>query len=197
VLRALLSRPDVTLDGFLLPGHVSAIIGRRALDFVGSEFGLPAVVAGFEVPEILDGLLALLEQVAGGRSAVENAYRKVVREEGNREALAVLARYFAGEDTVWRGFGLVPGSGLGLAAGVREFDARVRFGLGGPAPGLEKGCRCGDLMKGLITPDQCSLFGRACHPGRPVGPCMVSSEGACAAFYRYERRAGIGGGEGK
>jgi len=191
VMRTLLAMPELKLDGFLLPGHATAIIGRRALDFVGSEFGLPAVVTGFEVPEILDGLRVLLDLVESGRPAVENAYRRVVREEGNLQARAVMDRYFAVEDTAWRGFGRVPGSGMGLAVAYRDFDARIRFGLGEAAPGLEKGCRCGDLMKGLINPDECPLFGRACHPGRPAGPCMVSSEGACAAFYRYERRAGF------
>ncbi|MDA8336742.1 MAG: hydrogenase formation protein HypD [Peptococcaceae bacterium] len=187
VMRALLAMPDLKLDGFILPGHATAIIGRRALDFVGSEFGRPAVVTGFEVAEILDGLRVVLDLVENGRPGVENAYRRVVREEGNLQALAVMERYFAVEDTAWRGVGPVPGSGLGLAPAYRGFDARIRFGLGEPAPGLEKGCRCGDLMKGLINPDECPLFGRTCNPGRPAGPCMVSSEGACAAFYRYER----------
>jgi hydrogenase expression/formation protein HypD len=182
--------PELKLDGLLLPGHAAAIIGRRSLDFVGSEFGLPAVVTGFEVAEILDGLRVILDMILDGRHTVENAYRRVVREEGNPRALAIMDRYFTVEDTVWRGFGQVSGSGLGLAADYRGFDARVRFGLTGPTPGLEKGCRCGDLLKGLIKPDECPLFGRACNPRRPVGPCMVSSEGACAAFHRYERHAG-------
>jgi len=188
VMRALLAMPELRLDGFLLPGHATAVIGRRALDFVGREFGRPAVVTGFEVPDILDGLRVLLDMVSDGGQAVETAYRRVVHEEGNRAALAVLDRYFAVEDTVWRGFGPIPASGLGLAPAYRAFDARIRFGLGEPGPGREKGCRCGDLLRGLINPDECPLFGRACHPARPAGPCMVSSEGACAAFYRYGRR---------
>ncbi|MDI6711573.1 MAG: hydrogenase formation protein HypD [Bacillota bacterium] len=187
-MRALVADPELALDGFILPGHVSAIIGRRAFDFIAAEYGLPAVVCGFEAVDIVDTLYRLLTQVLQGEARVENSYTRVVREEGNRRAQAVMAEVFAIGDASWRGIGVIPGSGMYLKDELADFDAARRFTLEVPPPRIPKGCLCGALMKGLLTPRDCRLFGTACTPTHPVGPCMVSSEGACAAYYQYEQR---------
>jgi len=185
VLRALLELGDVRVDGFLLPGHVSAVTGSRAFAFIGEEFGIPAVVAGFTPVDILDAIHMLLEQVLAQNARTYNAYRWVVRDEGNPEAQQVMEKYFYPGDAYWRGFGLIPGSGLFLSDTFARFDAGRKFALKVPAVADPAGCRCGDLLRGIITPADCAMFGRRCTPAGPVGPCMVSSEGACAAYYHY------------
>ncbi|MEW6541810.1 MAG: hydrogenase formation protein HypD [Bacillota bacterium] len=192
-LRALGSDPEMKLDGLILPGHVSAIIGRRAYDFIAAEYGLPAVITGFETLDIIDALYNLLQQLlSGGPARVENGYTRVVKEEGNVRAQEILDRFFEITDVSWRGFGTIPGSGMELKPEYREFDARSRFAPEVEEPRIPAGCRCGDLLKGKLTPRECRLFAAACTPSHPVGPCMVSSEGACAAFYQYERRSAAG-----
>jgi hydrogenase expression/formation protein HypD len=188
-LHALLVDPELRLDGFILPGHVSAIIGRRAYDFIAEEYGLPSVISGFETLDILDALYNLLRQVLAGEARVENGYTRVVKEAGNLRAQALLDQFFEITDVSWRGFGVIPGSGLQWKPEYRDFDARVRFAPEVAEPRIPKGCRCGDLLKGKLTPRECKLFATACTPTHPVGPCMVSTEGACAAFYQYERRS--------
>ncbi len=187
-LRALAVDPQLRLDGLLCPGHVSVIIGARAYSFLADEFGLGCAVVGFAPTDVLRGVLELVEQVAAGRPAVANLYGRAVSEEGNRAAWALVERFFESADAVWRGLGPIPGSGLELRP---EWAGRDAKGLGvsvGP-PVEPMGCRCGDVLKGVIDPPDCPLFATACDPSQPVGACMVSSEGTCAAWYRHERLA--------
>lgn len=184
-LRALLAAPAVALDGLILPGHVSAVIGRQAQEFVATEFRCPAVITGFEPADLLAGIAMLLRQLAAGEARLENAYTRVVRDEGNPRARALLEEFFQPADAAWRGLGVIPGSGQVLRSRWRGFDARERWDIQVPPAEPPEGCRCGDILTGMLAPPGCPLFGRACTPVRPVGPCMVSSEGACAAYYRY------------
>ena len=174
------------LDGFLLPGHVSSVTGVELFRFLPDEFGRGGVVAGFAPSDILAGLLLLVNQVRRKQPDLENAYPQVVRAGGNPAALKILAETFVPADAAWRGLGVIPGSGLRLRDAFRAQDAACRFGLK-PGPDREPpGCRCGAVLRGAITPRECPLFGTACTPQQPVGACMVSSEGACAASYLYE-----------
>jgi hydrogenase expression/formation protein HypD len=182
-LRALLTSPDTRIDGFILPGHVSVIIGEEAYRFLVDEFGVPGVIVGFEPTDILLGIGELLRLVADGQSAVRNLYSRVVRPEGNPRARDLMGRVFAPCDTEWRGLGWIPGSGLRLREELSHRDAgRIPVEL--PQPREPKGCRCGDVLRGAIAPPDCPLFGDPCTPEAPLGACMVSSEGACAAWYR-------------
>ncbi len=191
-LRALASDPEVKVDGLLCPGHVSVIAGSDSFRFLPEEFGLPCVVVGFMPTDVMRGVEELLRQVVEGKPSVANLYARVVRAEGNPTAQAMVARYFQPEDQVWRGFGLIPGSGLGLRAEFSHRDAG-RIEVEVCEPEEPEGCRCGEVLKGSINPPECPLFGRECTHERPVGACMVSSEGTCAAWYRHERlRVGAG-----
>jgi hydrogenase expression/formation protein HypD len=184
-LEALLARPDVRVDGFLMPGHVSVVIGSDAYLPVAARHGVPCVVAGFEPVDVLLAVRMLLAQRAEGRAAVEVEYRAVVRPGGNPHARALLAEVFTPEDSPWRGLGVIPGSGLGLAADYRGLDALARFPLELEPTREHPGCRCGEVLVGALRPPECALFGQACTPARPVGPCMVSSEGTCAAYHKF------------
>lgn len=185
-LRAVLSDPEINVDAFLCPAHVSAIIGLRPYEPFARD-GRPCVIAGFEPLDILFGLCAILEQIVDGRSAVENRYERVVREDGNPIARALTGRYLRPADACWRGIGMLPDSGLVLRDEFAAYDAEKRFRLK-VGPGKEApGCLCGEVIKGKRAPPQCPLFAKRCTPADPVGPCMVSSEGACAAYYKYER----------
>ena len=175
---------DVRVDGFICPGHVSAVIGSDAYRPV-AERGKPCVVAGFEPADILGAVSMLLRQLAEGRATVEIEYRRAVRPEGNRRAQATLAEVFRVADARWRGLGEIPQSGYELAEEFAEFDAARRFDVEPPPPAEPAGCRCGDVLRGAADPPDCPLFGKACTPRRPVGACMVSSEGACQAWFRY------------
>ena len=176
---------DMAIDGLLCPGHVSSIIGAQAYEPLASRFRLPCVVAGFEAADILQALLMLIKQEKAGESKVENAYTRVVSWEGNKRARAIIDRVFVAENTNWRGLGEIPASGLAIRPQYERFDAIKRLNLA-PAPAIEPpGCLCGQILKGLNNPKDCPLFGKRCTPINPVGPCMVSSEGTCAAFYRY------------
>ncbi len=187
-LRAILDSPDVQLDGFVGPGHVSTVIGTRPYEFVCSEYGLPLVVAGFEPTDILQAVAMLLRQLHDGRAEVENAYGRVVRRLGNPRALAALETAFAvREDFEWRGLGAIPRSGLRIADAFADLDAEQRFTVPGARVEDPKACRCGDVLRGQAKPYECGVFGTACTPERPLGTCMVSSEGACAAYYAYGR----------
>lgn len=184
-MRALLVAGELDIDGFLCPGHVTAIIGARAYGFISSEFNAPCVVAGFEPLDALHGIYMLIRQFEEGRNAIEIQYERVVRWEGNTKAQEVIAEVFVPADALWRGIGNIPGSGLAINESYSEFDAQKRFSI---APGIDeepKGCACGSVLKGLIRPEGCPLFAKVCTPEFPVGPCMVSSEGTCAAFYKY------------
>ena len=181
-LRALLDMGETAIDGFLLPGHVGVIIGSAPFGFLADEYGVGGVVAGFEPHDVLEGLLMLARQ---RRPAVEIAYRRAVQPAGNRVAQQVIERVFAPCDAAWRGLGVIPGSGLRLADGFRRFAADERFPVDPGETLAPRGCRCGEVLRGLIDPPACPLFARRCTPQDPVGACMVSSEGSCAAHYRY------------
>ncbi|MBI5520344.1 MAG: hydrogenase formation protein HypD [Desulfovibrio sp.] len=185
-LDALLSDPDTDIDAFIMPGHVSAIIGLAPYRPVAERYGKAAAIAGFEPLDILQALLFLAECKKGGRAEVVNLYRRVVRDEGNAKARAMLAEVFRPADALWRGIGEIPGSGLELADEYAAFDAKRSFGIEikdcPPLPG----CKCGEVLKGKMAPNLCPLFGKACTPAKPVGPCMVSTEGSCAAYYKYQ-----------
>jgi len=184
-LHHLLRDARVEIDGFLLPGHVSTVIGARPYGFLAEEFGTPAVIAGFEPLDILQSLDLLLEQRACSEPRVAIQYARAVSEEGNRKAQHVLEEVFEAQDGLWRGLGLIPESALALNPSFAEFDALRRFAMEWPEAEEPSGCRCGRVLQGLERPRDCALFGSACTPSSPVGPCMVSSEGSCAAAFHY------------
>lgn len=185
-LEAVLSDPDVKIDAFLCPAHVSATIGLAPYEPFARR-GKPCVVAGFEPLDILSGLCGILEQHAEDRACVDNRYARVVRNEGNPKALAVMNRFLRPADAHWRGLGRLASSGLELRPEFEAYDGARRFDIA-VGPGREApGCLCGDVVKGKLSPEACPLFGGRCTPRDPVGPCMVSSEGTCAAAYKYER----------
>jgi len=184
-LRALLQDKETRIDGFILPGHVSVVLGVEPYQFLADEFGRSGVIAGFEGEAILRAVDRLIELIAGGRPAVQNAYAGVVRPDGNARARELIAKVFEPADASWRGLGVIPASGLSLRPEYESFDAS-RFDVELPrSEPTDSGCRCGEVLKGMIEPAECALFGKACLPDRPVGPCMVSAEGACQAHYRY------------
>jgi len=186
-LRALVDDPAVEVDGFLLPGHVSVILGSDAYHFLAEEYGVPSVVVGFGPVDVLSGIEELLDQMANETPAATNLYPRVVRPEGNRVARALLDRFFEPVDTRWRGLGEIPASGLDLREEWRDRDAgRIEVEVGEPRE--PAGCRCGEILQGRIEPPECPLFAGTCTPDSPVGACMVSSEGTCAAWYRHERQ---------
>lgn len=186
-MRALLQNgKPLGLDGFLLPGHVSTVLGSKAFAFI-PNFGVPAVVAGFESLDLLMGLYALLELIAENRAAVGNAYSHVVREEGNETARRLIERCFEVEPvTLWRGLGPIPESGYTLRPQYTDFNARLQFETDVAVAETDPLCICGEVITGQATPYECPLFGRNCTPSTPVGPCMVSPEGACGAYYNYK-----------
>jgi hydrogenase expression/formation protein HypD len=186
-LRALAQTPDLKIDGFLLPGHVSAIIGSGPYEFISREYGLPCAITGFEPADIYEGIYLLVKQKLANRPCVEIQYRRAVRPGGNPKAVEIMNRVFETADSSWRGIGIIPGSGMAIAGKYSSFDAAKMIKVEVPESRENEGCRCGDVLKGLITPPDCPLFASACTPERPVGACMVSSEGACAAFYKYKR----------
>jgi hydrogenase expression/formation protein HypD len=188
-MLALLHAGDVPLDGFLCPGHVSVIIGSAAYRPIVERHGKGCVVAGFEPEQILSGLVHLARQVADRRPALENVYPVVVSEGGNVTAQTLLGRVFVVADAVWRALGTIGNSGLELAPAFRQFDALQRFGLSLGTDEDHPACLCGEVIKGKVQPAQCPLFASTCTPLAPVGPCMVSSEGTCAAWYKYHRTA--------
>ena len=184
-MEVLASDPEVRIEGFLCPAHVSAIIGSDAYLPVAEKFGVPCVVAGFEPLDILYGIYLLLLQKKRGAATVENEYARVATTGGNGKALEVIGKVFREADIAWRGIGVLPGTGLRIAENYAAFDAERKFGIEIPHTPEKTACRCGDVLKGKITPPQCPLFGKACTPEEPYGPCMVSSEGTCAAYFRY------------
>ncbi len=184
-LLALLDDPELQIDGLLCPGHVSSIIGAKAYQPLADQYGLACVVAGFEVADILQALILLARQIGDGEAKVENAYTRAVSWEGNSRARHMVDSIFYAVDMEWRGLGMIPGSGLAIREDYASFDAEKRFEIRLEPAEEPKGCRCGEILKGKELPAQCPLFGKQCSPGSPVGPCMVSSEGTCAAYYRY------------
>lgn len=188
-LRLLAESPDLQLDGLLCPPHVSAILGAQAYRFLAEEYDIPCAITGFEPLDILQGILMLLHQRIEGGPRVEVQYRRAVQEEGNPEALAIMEEVYQVGPSRWRGLGLIPDSGLFLRESYRPWNATHRFGLPSPEAGEEDpaSCLCGEILKGAKTPPECPAFAQWCTPEEPQGPCMVSGEGTCAAYYRYDR----------
>lgn len=184
-LIALLDDPELKIDGLLCPGHVSSIIGAGAYEPLAKKYGLACVVAGFETADLVKGLIILARQVASGNIMVENVYPRVVSWEGNPRAQKMVDEIFEPADMEWRGLGVIPGSGLKIRAAYADFDAQVRFDIELPPAQEAKGCMCGQILKGIATPRECPLFSTRCSPANPIGPCMVSSEGTCAAYHKY------------
>ncbi len=184
-LAALMETKDINIDGFILPGHVSVITGTDAYMPVFEKYKIPSVIAGFEPVDILKAVLMLIKQNETGIPALENAYQRAVAENGNPKAKEIMNQVFKEADATWRGIGLIHGSGMELRRKFSRFNALEKFSLNVPDAEEPKGCACGEILMGLKTPDQCPLYKKKCTPVHPVGPCMVSSEGSCAAFYRY------------
>ncbi len=186
VLRALLSSEEVKLDGFLLPGHVSVVLGKQSYHYLADEFTISGVITGFESVELLSGIYKLLVLQLEKRVKIINDYTYVVKDKGNVVAQSLLEEYLEAHDEVWRGMGTISNSGLVLKEQYAQFDAKKKFNILVGEPRVTK-CRCGEIVRGLITPEECVLFNKSCTPTHPIGPCMVSTEGTCAAHYQFMR----------
>ncbi len=188
-MKLLLDDPATQVDGFLLPGHVAVVTGTEAFMFLPREYGRPGVVAGFEPLELLRAIYRLVKMTAAGTPRIENAYGRVVRPEGNPAARAVMDAVYEPTDADWRGLGRIPRSGLRLRDSWRSFDIMAVRPVHTTPVTKVTACRCGEVLKGQATPRDCRLFGDACVPEHAAGPCMVSVEGVCAAWYKYGRGA--------
>ena len=177
--------PEIQIQGFLCPGHVSVIIGTTPYRFLAEKYGIPCAICGFEPLDILLGISMLQRQRKDGAARVDNAYPRGVSPEGNRKAREMTMEIFEPHDTEWRGIGEIRGSGLRIRDRYAEFDAEKKLGVSVAFSRASTPCRCGDILKGKILPTDCPLFGKTCVPQEPVGPCMVSTEGTCAAYYKY------------
>lgn len=187
-MKAILDSDDLRIDGFIGPGHVSTVVGLEPYRFVVEDYRKPIVVAGFEPLDILQSIQMLLQQIVDGRCEIENQYSRVVRADGNPQAMALLQQTMSPRDTFeWRGLGWIPDSALGVHPDFAEFDAEQRFQLPGLRVADPKACQCGEVLKGVLKPWECKVFGTACTPETPIGTCMVSPEGACAAYYTFGR----------
>jgi len=184
-MQVLASDPEIGIDGYICPAHVSAIIGADAYRPLAEIYHTPCVITGFEPADMLQGILMLAGQVLSGESMVEIQYSRVVRPEGNLKAQAILEKMFIPSDVAWRGVGVIPGSGLSLREEYSRFDAEKMLPVEVEPTKEHPGCSCGEILKGKMAPQECALFGKSCTPENPVGACMVSSEGSCAAAYRY------------
>lgn len=184
-LAALMQTDGVKIDGFILPGHVSVITGTNAYRDTFEKYNIPSVISGFEPIDILKAVLLLVEQNEAGKPALENAYPRAVSDAGNVKAKQIMNQVFQVCNASWRGIGEIASSGMTLKKEYKKFDAAFKFCMDMPDVPEPKGCACGEILMGLKTPEQCSLYKKKCTPMNPVGPCMVSSEGSCAAFYRY------------
>jgi hydrogenase expression/formation protein HypD len=186
-LETLLKAKELRLDGFICPGHVSSIIGSASYEFVAGRYKIPCVISGFEPVDILESVLMLLKQIREERSAVEIQYKRAVHPQGNILAQKLLKTVFTPANARWRGLGTIPESGLDLNKDFKKFDAKERFDLKIKKPSIPGNCLCGQVLRGVKTPAQCGMFAKTCTPENPYGPCMVSSEGTCAAWYKYNR----------
>jgi len=186
-IEAILSAPGHKIDGFLLAGHVCSVMGYWEYPPIAAKYKVPLVVTGFEPLDLLDGIRRCVMQLEAGRHEVENAYSRIVTFEGNQGAQKLLAEVFEVTDRAWRGIGVIPKSGWRLSAAYREFDAEERFQISGIHTAESPLCRAGDVLRGAIKPAECAAFGKECTPRHPLGATMVSSEGACAAYYNYGR----------
>ncbi len=183
-LVALLQSKQVKIDGFILPGHVSTIIGTNPYQFIAKEFGRPAVITGFEPVDILQGIWMLIKQFEEDRAAIEIQYRRIVREEGNPIALSKIYDVFEDGEGLWRGIGPIPDSGYRFKDSYREMDVR-NFDVEVEPPKDHPECLCGEVLQGIKSPLECHLFKKVCHPENPIGPCMVSIEGTCHTYYKF------------
>jgi hydrogenase expression/formation protein HypD len=189
-IKAILDSPDLRLDAFVGPGHVSTVIGCRPYEFIARDHGKPLVCAGFEPLDVLQAIEMIMQQLADGRSEVENQYARIVPWDGNRQALATMADVFELRPYFeWRGLGFISHSALKLSERYADFDTELRYDVPGVRVADPKSCQCGEVLKGVLKPWECKVFGTACTPETPIGTCMVSSEGACAAYYNYGRYA--------
>ncbi|MFP4128613.1 MAG: hydrogenase formation protein HypD [Desulfonatronovibrio sp.] len=184
-LKALAADQDIRVDGLLLPGHVSTIIGLKPYLFLAEDFAMPGVIGGFEPLDILQAILIMIRQKNKGAAEVVNNYKRAVSDQGNPRVADTMHQVFESTDALWRGLGTIPGSGLSIRREYRDFDASLIFDQSLPQVDEIPGCKCGEVLKGLMSPDKCPLFGTRCTPAKPVGPCMVSTEGSCAAYYKY------------
>lgn len=189
-IMALLNMGEVEIGGFLCPGHVSTIIGSTPYEFIPRGYGIPCVIAGFEPIDIMHSIYMLLKQIKEKNPKVEIQYKRAVRPIGNLDALKALYEVFEAGDSTWRGLGKIPGSGLKLKPEYREFDAEKAFDIKVEKSIENPGCICGEVLRGVKLPADCKLFSKSCTPENPQGPCMVSGEGTCAAYYKYGRKNG-------
>lgn len=190
-LKVLLDQGETRIDGFLLPGHVSVIVGEEPYAFLPRDYHMPCAIAGFDGLEILAAILSLLEQIRSQKPEVANIYKSVVAKTGNPIAIALMEELYEPIDDSWRGVGVFPNSGLRLKAPYNRLDVEVSYPLEVEvAPYHTRGCRCGDVLQGKIQPSDCPLFGKACTPEHAIGACMVSVEGSCAAWYKYSASSG-------
>lgn len=186
VMRALLDSGEVKLDGFILPGHVSVVLGKRSFEFLVEDYKISGVITGFEPVQLLSGIYKILQLLLENKPDVLNDYKYVVKDEGNLLAQNLLKTYLKLDDEDWRGMGTIPKSGLVLKDQYAQFDAKKKYKVSVGEPRKTK-CRCGEIIRGLVTPEECVLFNKGCTPTQPIGPCMVSTEGTCAAHYQYMR----------
>ncbi|MBT2685903.1 hydrogenase formation protein HypD [Bacillus sp. ISL-37] len=186
VMRALLDSGEVKLDGFILPGHVSVVLGKKSFEFLVEDYKISGVITGFEPVQLLSGIYKILQLLLENKHDVINDYKYVVKNEGNLHAQNLLKKYLKLDDEDWRGMGTIPKSGLVLKDQYAQFDAKKKYKVTVGEPRKTK-CRCGEIIKGLVTPEECVLFNKGCTPTQPIGPCMVSTEGTCAAHYQYMR----------
>jgi hydrogenase expression/formation protein HypD len=185
-LKSIVESEEVKISGFLYPGHVSTIIGKEPYEFIAKEYKIPGTITGFEPADVLLGIIDILDQILENNPKVSIEYKRAVNPQGNLKAKALIYEIFEEKDATWRGLGLIPSSGLKLKKKFSCFDAEIKFNLTIDSKAEDlNGCRCGEVLKGIISPVQCPLFGKACHPQSPKGPCMVSFEGACLATYKY------------
>ena len=184
-LEVIINDPALKLDALILPGHVSTIIGAEPYRFLAEKYGIPGVITGFEPVDVLQGIAMIMRQLHEGRAEIEIAYARGVMPEGNPVALAAIDEVFETCSATWRGLGEIPGSGYRIREEFADFDAMRRFQPDVEEVREHKGCRCGDVLRGIMAPSECPLFRTVCTPENPVGPCMVSSEGSCAAYFRY------------
>lgn len=186
-MRALVEDGQIKIDGFICPGHVSAITGSKIYEFISRDYGIPCVVAGFEPIDVLQSISLILSQIKSVQAKVENEYKRAVTREGNLKAQSLMEEVFDLDTSNWRGIGEIEQSGLKIREKYRDFDVEKRFPISIEEPHENPECICGAILKGLKTPLDCSLFKKVCHPTHPVGACMVSAEGTCAAYYKYEK----------
>jgi hydrogenase expression/formation protein HypD len=186
-MKSLLEDREVNIGGFLCPGHVSTIIGNEPYGFIPEKYGIPCVISGFEPVDILQSVLMLLKQINNKNISVQIQYKRAVKAEGNVKAREVMYQIFENSDAEWRGLGIIQKSGLKVKKTYGQYDAENKFDIEIEKASVEKGCICGEILKGTKTPVQCLLFGKKCTPENPVGPCRVSSEGTCAAYYKYNK----------